>query len=143
MNRAILLCLAVLMATLLALAARVPAAQIVLTPEEAAKTVSIKDLKASPSSVSGVLVNNTPHIVRDIQLDIQYHWLWANEFKPGPTPPGRTDNIKLSKELKPGESTTFSYVPDPPLENRKDGQYDPEVVVAGYEVVIPGTTTGR
>jgi hypothetical protein len=141
MKRSLLL--AAMTATLLAVPAGSAIAQKVLTHEEADKMVSIKDLKATASSVTGVVVNNTPHIIRDIEIAIEYHWMWANEFKPGPVAPGRAVTIRLDKELRPGESTTFRYVPDPPLENRKDGQYDIEAVVAGFTSVIPATTTAR
>jgi hypothetical protein len=117
-------------------------AQRLLGPEEA-KSVAIKDLKADASEVSGVIVNNTPHTIREIEVLIQYHWLWANEFKPGLESPGRVASLKLDKDLLPGESTTFRYVPNPPLPNRQDGRFDPEVVVAGFTIVIPPTTGSR
>jgi hypothetical protein len=117
-------------------------AQRLLSREEA-KSVAIKDLKADASEVSGVIVNNTPHTIREIEVLIQYHWLWANEFKPGLESPGRVASLKLDKDLLPGESTTFRYVPSPPLPNRQDGRFDPEVVVAGFTIVIPPTTASR
>ena len=117
-------------------------AQRLLSPEEA-KAVAIKDLKAHTSEVSGVIVNNTPHTIREIEVLIQYHWLWANEFKPGLDSPGRVASLKLDKDLLPGESTTFRYIPNPPLPNRQDGRFDPEVVVAGFTIVIPPTTASR
>jgi hypothetical protein len=141
MSRAFMLFLAIVTATVLASNAKSAEAQILLAPEEAAKIVSIKDLKASPSSVSGVIVNNTPHTIRDVELLIQYHWLWANEFKPGPESPGRAVVVKLDKELKPGQSAPFNYTPDPPLPRRSDGQYDPEVVVAAFTVFSEGAAS--
>jgi hypothetical protein len=117
-------------------------AQRLLSPEEA-KAVAIKDLKANASEVSGVIVNNTLHTIREIEVLIQYHWLWENEFKPGLESPGRVASLKLDKDLLPGASTTFRYVPNPPLPNRQDGRFDPEVVVAGFTMVIPPTTASR
>ncbi|MGH7853177.1 MAG: hypothetical protein ACREP3_07025, partial [Candidatus Binatia bacterium] len=98
-------------------------AQRVLSPEHAAKVVSIKNLKATPSEVSGVIVNNTPHTIREIEVLVEYHWLWANEFKPGAESPGHVATVKLDKELSPGESTAFRHVPNPPLPNRQDGRF--------------------
>lgn len=118
-------------------------AQRLASPAEAAKAVAIKDLKAGTSEVSGVIVNNTPHLIREIELLIQYHWLWTNEFKPGLESPGRVVSLKLDKDLLPGESTAFRYVPNPPLPNRQDGRFHPEVVVAGFTTVIPPTTASR
>jgi hypothetical protein len=118
------------------------AAQRLLSPEEA-KAVAIKVLQADASEVSGVIVNNTPHTIREIEVLIQYHWLWTNEFKPGLESPGRVASLKLDKDLLPGESTPFRYVPNPPLPGRQDGRFEPEVVVAGFTIVIPPTTASR
>jgi hypothetical protein len=128
-------------ATILAFSsgAGVVSAQTVLSSSEAAKTVSIKDLNATPSAVSGVVANHSPHAIRDIEILVQYHWLWGNEFKPGRQPPGESTIIKLDKELKPGESVIFRHVPAPPLPERKDGRFTLEVTVAGFTVVIPAT----
>lgn len=112
-------------------------AQIVLDQQEAAKTVAVRNATATPSLVSGEVVNRTPHTARDIELLIQFHWLWKNEFKPGPDSPGRTDILKIAKELSPGESMTFRYTPDPPLPNRKDGRFEPEVTIGAFTVVVP------
>jgi hypothetical protein len=118
-------------------------AQQVLTPGEAAQAVAIKNLQSTPTEVTGVIVNNTQNGIRDVEILIAYHWLWANEFKPGLDSPGRIATVRIGKELSPGESTEFRYVPNPPLPNRQDGRFDPEVVVAGFTRVIPATTASR
>jgi hypothetical protein len=112
-------------------------AQIVLDQEEAAKTLAIRNVTATPSLVSGEIVNRTPHLARDIELVFQFHWLWKNEFKPGRESPGRTEILKIAKELRPGESMGFRYTPDPPLPNRGDGWFEPEVTIGAFTVVIP------
>ena len=116
-------------------------AQTVLTQEQAAKAVTIKDLNATTSSVTGVVVNNTPYLIRDVEVLVEYHWLWANEFKPGPVSPGHSAVIKLDKEIPAGQTGAFRYIPDPPLPTRKDGEYDFEVSVAGFTSIIPGTVS--
>ena len=143
MKHPIALLRALVTATLIAAVPSTVLAQIVLTPHEAAKVVTIKDLKATPSEVSGVIVNNTPHLIRDVEITIEYHWIWANEFKPGAADPGRSFVVKLEKELRPGESVPFRFVPDPSLATRKDGQYQPEAVVTGFTTVVPATTATR
>ena len=116
-------------------------AQTVLTQEQAGKAVTIKDLNATTSSVTGVVVNNTPYLIRDVEVLVEYHWLWANEFKPGPVSPGHSAVIKLDKEIPSGQTGAFRYSPDPPLPIRKDGEYDFEVSVAGFTSIIPGTVS--
>ena len=117
-------------------------AQRLLSPDEA-KPVAIMDLQANASEISGRVVNNSPHIIREIEVLIQYHWLWANEYKPGNESPGRVASVRLHEDILPGQSASFKYVPAPPLPNRQDGRFDPEVVIAGFSVVSPATTTSR
>ena len=112
-------------------------AQIVLDQQEAAKTLAVRNVNVTPSLISGEVVNRTPHTARDIELLIQFHWLWKNEFKPGSESPGRTDIVNIAKELKPGESMAFRYTPDPPLPNRKDGLFEPEVTIGAFTIVVP------
>jgi hypothetical protein len=118
-------------------------AQRVLSPQEAAQAVQIRDLQATAAEVTGTVVNNTPHIIRQIEILTEYHWLWANEFKPGPESPGRVASVKLDTELRPRESLPFRYAPEPSLPNRQDGRFVPEVTVAGFTTVVPATETSR
>ena len=112
-------------------------AQTALTEAEASKVVKIQNLNATPARISGVIANASAHTVKDVQLLIQYHWLWNNEWNPGQNPPGRAVTVNLDKELKPGETMPFSYKPMPPLPERKDGRFIPEVDVGGFTTVIP------
>ena len=121
----------------LALLVSSASAQTLLDPSEAAKSVKIENLAVNDNQISGVVVNKSPHTLRNLELRMQYHWLWNNEFHPGTDSPGRVITITLDRELRPGESMTFSYRPEPPLPARADGRYMPEVTVAGFSVVIP------
>jgi hypothetical protein len=116
-------------------------AQILLEQKDAAKSVAIRSLTANPTLINGEIVNQTPHIIRDVELLIQFHWLWKNEFKPGEHAPGRTDSHKIDTELKPGEAAAFRYIPNPPLPTRDDGLFEPEVTIGGFTVVIPTVDT--
>ena len=127
----------------IALSAAAVFGQRILTQEEAAKSVAVRNLKVAPTEVSGEVVNNSPHTVRDIEVLIQYHWLWTNEFKPGAESPGQSAVIKLDRQLSPGESAAFRHAPDPPPASRKDGRFEPEVVIVGFTTVIAPTTTSR
>src|SRR5688500_14869675 len=84
-------------------------AQGVLNPQQAAKIVAIEDLRVSPTGVRGVVVNRTPHIIRDVEVVVQYHWLWDNEFKPGNDSPGQTVVHRIDGELQPGQSAPFNH----------------------------------
>ncbi|HEY7169103.1 MAG TPA: hypothetical protein VIB79_31400 [Candidatus Binatia bacterium] len=111
-------------------------AQTVLTDREAAKVLRFERLNATQTRVSGVITNTSPHRVKDVELLVQYHWLWNNERHPGQDSPGRVFTVKLDKELAPGETAPFSYTP-PQLPNRTDGTFMPEVDIASFTVLIP------
>lgn len=137
MNIKSLLVLSILTGGIVSSWATAAPAQIVLEEEKAAQIVAIRNLNATPSLVSGEIANRTPHLIRDIELVIQFHWHWKNEFKPGKEAPGRTGIVKIATEIKPGESIPFRYIPDPPLPDRKDGWFEPEVKVGGFTTVVP------
>ena len=112
------------------------AAQVVLSPQEAAKSVTIEDLRITPTTVSGMVVNRTPHIVRDVEVVVQYHWLWNNEFRPGNDSPGQTVVQRIDKDLQPGQSAPFSHTLNIGGD-RKDGRFVPEATVGAFAVVVP------
>jgi hypothetical protein len=118
-------------------------AQTVTAKDDASRIVEIQNLNVTPSRVTGELVNKTPHFVRDIELLVQYHWLWNNEFKPGEESPGRAVFVKLDKEIAPGKSLPFEYTPPFALPPRNDGQFKPEVSIAGFTTVVPQGMAAR
>ena len=113
-----------------------------LTEQEAAKTLVIQYKTENHDVISGKIINNSLHPIRDPEVLVEYHWLWAKEFKPGSRSPGRAAYVKLDKEIQPGESVSFTYRPQPPLPDRSDGRFMPEVSPAGFSVVMtPQRTT--
>ena len=111
-------------------------AQTLLSAQEAAKSVAIEDLNANASGVSGVIVNKSPHIIRNVDVVVQYHWLWNNEFKPGDDSPGQTVVLRIDNELQPGQSAPFRHS-QRAGGDRKDGRFAPEVTIGGFTVVVP------
>ncbi len=86
-------------------------AETVLSSQDASRALSFEKLDVNPSKISGVIANKTPHTIKDVQLMIQYHWLWKDERNPGQDSPGRTVIIPLKEQLEPGELQPFSYTP--------------------------------
>jgi hypothetical protein len=129
----LLVALAALTVPIDAAAAR---AQTVSNSAEAARTVAIESLHATSSTVSGVVANRSSHIVRDVEILVQYHWLWENEFKPGQDSLGQTALVRVPDELKPGQSARFQHTVTPAT-GREDGRFAPEVTVAAFTVVVP------
>lgn len=107
----------------------------VLTEEEAARTMAITYRMDDRYTVSGTVVNKSPHLIRDPEVLIEYHWLWADEFNPGDNPPGKAAYVKVAKEIQPGRSASFTYTP-PSLPDRRDGSFLTEVSPAAFAVVV-------
>lgn len=131
------------MAILMVVGFGAASAQTVLTSTDAAKVLKVEQLNAGADRISGVIANASPHTVRNVLLLVEYHWLWNNERHPGQDSPGRTETIRIDKELAAGASTPFSYTPSPPLARRSDGQFMPEVVVGGFTVVVQPSRTAQ
>ena len=111
--------------------------------EVAANVVEIRNVVVNKDAISGEIVNKSPYPLRNVELLLQYHWLWANETKPGAISPGRSVYVPVNQEIRPGERATFSYSPDPPLPSSPAGRYMPEISLAGFSQVIPQTANVR
>ena len=111
-------------------------ADTVLSSQEASRALSFEKLDVNPSKISGVITNKTPHTIKDVQLMVQYHWLWKDERNPGKDSPGRTVVLPLNEQLEPGESHRFTYTPEFSLPSRDDGYFMPEVDVAAFTTVV-------
>ena len=108
------------------------------------RALSFEKLDVNPTKISGVIANKTPHTIKDVQLMIQYHWLWKDERNPGHDSPGRTVIIPLNgQQLEPGESQPFSYTPQFSLPSRDDGYFIPEVDVAAFTTVVQQQVSAR
>jgi len=112
-------------------------AAILLSADTAAEIVSVRGVTVREGDVSGDLINKSRGLVRDVQLQITYRWLWNDEFHPGKDDPGRTVYYTVEKEIPPGQSIGFAYKPSPPLAARTDGVFITTVSVAGYSQVWP------
>ncbi len=125
-------------ATVFLLASWLPSANAstVLTEQQAAKALRVRYSTDSHDVISGKIINESKHAIKDPELLVEYHWLWAKEFHPGKNSPGRSAYINVNKEIQPGSSVSFTYRPEPPLPDRKDGRFMPEVSPAGYTVVL-------
>jgi hypothetical protein len=109
------------------------------TPEEADRVASLRNVTSTPEGeVSGEIVNNSNHTVRDVQVQILYSWRWKNETRPGKDDPGTVNYHSLNQEIPAGKTTRFNYKPSPPLPSRTDGQFDVTVKIIGFAEVIPG-----
>lgn len=99
--------------------------------------VEVRDVRAEPDQVSGVLVNLSSKVVHDVRVRIDRSWLWANERHPGETEdnPGRTAVYTVPGDIPPGGHLSFTYRSDTPLPQRRDGRFETSVSVVGLEQV--------
>jgi hypothetical protein len=119
-------------------------ADTVVSSQDASRALSFEKLDVNPTKISGVIANKTPHTIKDVELMIQYHWLWKDERNPGHDSPGRTVIIPLNgQQLEPGESQPFSYTPLFSLPSRDDGYFIPEVDVAAFTTVVQQQVSAR
>ncbi len=121
--------------TALTLPVRVAVPATLLSADQVAEVVSVRDVTIKEGEVSGEVVNKSQRLVREVQLQIQYTWLWNNEFHPGQDDPGRTVYYTVEREIQPGQSMRFVYKPSPPLPSRTDGVFETKVTVAGFAEV--------
>ncbi len=117
------------------------AAQQLVTNRELANSVDLRNIAASPDGdISATIVNHTNHEVRNVQLMIDYAWMWKNDFKPGQNNPGRTVYVTAPVTIPPHGEGSFTYRPSPPLESRSDGYFIPAVHIVGFtQMVEPGS----
>lgn len=108
--------------------------EIVGSDQVPSTNVLIRSLANDNGTVTGVVVNDSPHRVKDVQLLIRHSWLWKNEYSPGLGDPGRAVFYTLPAELPAGASVQFTYHPDPELPSRPDGRFLTSTSVAGFKV---------
>lgn len=114
-------------------------AQDLVSPNEISRTLVIRDLNVTDDMVSGVLVNKTLLPLAEVRLLIRHTFLWKKERAPeaGSDNPGRAVFFDVPGEIPPAGAVAFSYRPDPPLPQRKDGRFETTAEVVGFVIATP------
>ncbi len=115
-------------------AAAAPAADAVLRPAEAARTILINDVSVQNGWVSGTVINQSSTTLHAVELSLQQVWLWNDERHPGTESPGRTLPFTFRGDVPPNGSAPFTFQP-PPLPQRSDGRFVTTVDVIGFTQV--------
>jgi len=105
---------------------------VVASQQEAARSLSVRDVRIQGDAVSGVLANESSTAVRDVGLLVRYTWFWNNERHPGGKNPGRAGLYKVNGPIAPGASVPFTYRSSEPLPARSDGRFNPVVEVVSF-----------
>jgi hypothetical protein len=95
--------------------------------------VAVKD-----GAVSGDIHNVSSNTLRDVQLYIEYIWIWNNEFHPGSDDFSTSYVYTVPQEVPPGGRASFTFSPSPALPKASGGHFITQVSPAGYtEVIAP------
>ncbi len=107
-----------------------------VSTDELAQSISIGNLTTGEGgAVSGVLVNKSRKLLKNVRVSIHYNWLWSNERHPGTDDPGRTVLYTVPGQVPANGQAQFSYQPSPPLPARSDGKFVTDAQVIGFTEV--------
>ena len=112
----------------------------IVSAQQAAQVVEVTNVRTRGGTVSGLLVNESPLVARDIDLVIRQSWIWDNERHPGAVSPGRAEFYTVHTEIPPNGTAAFTYDTGP-LPQRTDGHFETYVQVVGFTEVGTGTTS--
>jgi hypothetical protein len=115
----------------------------VVQPERLAGEVAVQDIRVGADRVSGVLVNRSGRLLRDVRLRIRHQFLWNRERHPGRDDPSRVTYATIAGEIPPGGRMPFETPLDAPLPARADGRFRTWVEVAELTAFpAEGATSG-
>ena len=83
-------------------------------------------------AIEGTLRNNTGRKIGDVEVLVEYAWIWAKNSNVPDTSPGWSTTYTLPVELTPGESVPMNLAPLHPLPDRDDGHFLISAKVVGY-----------
>jgi hypothetical protein len=103
--------------------------------QQAERTVAVHDVQLRNGAVSGVIVNSSPRVLRDIKIMIRHSWQWKNERHPGTNNPGRAEQVTVPGDVPPSGSLPFTFQLTPPLPQRTDGHFTTTAEITGFTEV--------
>jgi len=106
----------------------------VISGSEASGVVSVVDVRSEDGVVSGIVLNNSNELARNVQLLIRHPWLWNNERHPGADSPGQAELYVVPGPVPPHGNVKFQYQGSP-LPERSDGRFTTQVEVVGFTQV--------
>lgn len=106
-----------------------------IADEDRNSPVQVAGASLQGNTVSGTLTNRGDVEVRDIRVLVDIAFLWTDETHPGEDSPGRAVVFTVAGPVPPNGRLKFDLHPDPPVEPRRDGRYQPNVRVMGYRTI--------
>lgn len=95
-------------------------------------TIEVTDTAIRDNGLRSVIRNTSDKRIDAVDLVVRYDWVWKDERNPGHNNPGWVEFITLTEDLKPGDTTRFTYNSQRPLPQREDGWFMPSVQVVGF-----------
>ena len=93
--------------------------------------LGVRDVRSDGASVTGWVVNDTAHEVRDVRLMVERQWRWASEMKPGEDNPGSGTVVRVEQPIPANGRVQFRYdLPSEP--QRSDGHFETVVRVLSF-----------
>jgi len=83
-------------------------------------------------TITGTMKNNTGRKIGDVEVLVEYAWIWARDTNHGDDNPGWSMTYTLPVELAPGASVPMNLTPLHPLPDREDGHFLISAKVLGY-----------
>lgn len=99
---------------------------------DAPSGVDVRDVTSNAGSVTGWVVNQTSHEVRDVRLMVEQQWRWTREMKPGDDNPGSGTVVRVEQPIPAGGRVQFRYDLPTPLPQRNDGHFETAVRVLSF-----------
>jgi len=91
-------------------------------------TITVTD----DGAIEGTMRNNTGRKIGDVEVLVEYAWIWAKNSNVPDDTPGWSTTYTLPVELTPGESVPMNLAPLHPLPDRDDGHFLISAKVVGY-----------
>jgi hypothetical protein len=94
------------------------------------RMIDVRDVQATATGVSGLLVNRTSHVLRNVQLTVVDRFVFDDGRHPSPDDPSRSGRFTVAGAITPGGSMPFRYERAVPLPDRRNGRFVTGVAVA-------------
>jgi len=105
----------------------------ILPPADMNAAVSLEVIAVGEDgAIEGTLRNNTGRKIGDVEVLVEYAWIWARDFDHGDDDPGWSTTYTLPVELIPGASIPVNIAPLRPLAERDDGHFLITAKVIGF-----------
>lgn len=100
--------------------------------QQAPSGLDVRDVRTDGSTVTGWVVNQTSHEVRDVRLMVEQEFRWAREMQPGDDNPGSGTIVRVPQAIPADGRVQFRYDMPAPLPRRTDGHFETKVKVLSF-----------